>query len=285
MAPRTRSFISTRDPGDESTTSAFEGTKRSLATSGYTDPDSEPAAFIPHTDLASNSRVEETSPGMLTSLDHAPVCSVNEEVIKIATDVIKRSTGGVNLQSGGQTYYGVQEGDLVGFIRLREPVFFLAEVLVQVVKACEATQPQNSLCEAMSLFNSAMENSGSRPCYSRCQVYFGHARRMMARLIVVYQGYQYHEDQSGEVSNRKETLMEWGSVGKRKTSPPPSGILALYKKCNPNWMPLQILIWQLSGLSKELSKVVAELLESVPDGHERLGDSCGLSQSTEMHDS
>ncbi|KAJ9091437.1 hypothetical protein QFC20_007627 [Naganishia adeliensis] len=160
--------------------------------------------------------VEATSPGTLTSLDHASAYSINKEVIKIATEAIKRSRGGIEFQSEGKTYYGVKEIDLGHLLSHKPAAILLADILEQVVVACdEASVPQYSLKKALSSLRIASVHRESRDCQARCHVYYRHAGRMMARLIVLYQGYYgVHPD---KVSTFKTT----GGVGKGGSKPAP----------------------------------------------------------------
>jgi hypothetical protein len=196
----------------------------------------------------------ETSDGMSNSLVQAAASSIDPAVIDIAIDVFKRTCGQVAFVSKGTTYYGVEENDLGDLCYERKPVCFLVDALEQVVEASEPTEPQVSLRDAISLFRTAMRRTGKRLCFRKCQVYFGHARRILARMIVTYQGYyEVHPDQV-------KTFKTMGRVGKRGGRSPPADIAAIYKWKNHKWTPLRILTWQLSGLSKALSRRVAELL-------------------------
>ncbi|KAJ9105122.1 hypothetical protein QFC20_004409 [Naganishia adeliensis] len=209
--------------------------KRSIGTVQSTDPQSELATDTIFTQTAVGTEGTVVSSRTSSNLDHTPLYPLDEAVIEIASRVIKTKLGRIKFQSRGKTYYGVRKQDLEDLSHNRTEAMVLAGILSEVIHACEATHPQKSLREAMSLFNSAMENSGSRHCYSRCQVYLGHARRMMARLIVVYQG--YYVDNDSEIA----TFSTIGVVGRNPAHTRiPIGLKRLYAEFNPEWSPIQI---------------------------------------------
>lgn len=99
--------------------------------------------------------------------------------------------------------------------------------------------------------------SGSDNCQSSCQAYFGHARRVLARLMATCQG--YYRDHPGEVSTFR-TIRNVGAATSNKGGPP--GTRALYLGYHRDWAPARIFIWQLSGLSELIATVVKNTLGS-----------------------
>lgn len=257
MDPSTRS---SKRLADGSVKSADRYLEESASSDGYSDLSSVgtlPDSAIMDTDLGSMQA--ETSDGISISLDEEEVSSIDPAAIDIAIDVIKRTCDEVGFESKGKVYYGVGVAGLGDLLPLKRPAIRLAVNLEKVVVACDgAGVPQYRLKKALSRFKGASANKGvPKSDNGRLQVYYGHARRMLARLTVLYQGYfAVHLD---EVSTFKSVC----GVGQRRTKPPPAGITELYTTYNPEWSPLRILTWQLSGLSEALSKRVAKLLRPI----------------------
>ncbi|KAJ9091436.1 hypothetical protein QFC20_007626, partial [Naganishia adeliensis] len=220
MAPTTRSSSAVHE---ESTTyaSAVRDIEGSAQTTECTELNSVSELSIPDTDLASNSMGAETSSDTLSSQGPAAELSIDQAIVDIAICVIKGSGGGVKLQSEGKTYYGVEKRFLRHLVHSKRPTILLAGILAQVVEACDvAKAPQYRLKKALSDFKSALWNTARRRWDYRCRVYYGHARRMMARLVVMYQGYY------GVHPDEVDTFKTIGGVGKGPATPPPSGITA-----------------------------------------------------------
>lgn len=159
----------------------------------------------------------------------------------------------MKFQSEGITFYGVEKRLLRDLVHSKRPTILLTGILAQVVEACDvAKAPQYRRKKALSDFKSALSNTARRRWDHKCRVYYGHARRMMARLVVMYQGYY------GVHPDEVDTFKTIGRVGKGPARSAPPGIIAVYERYNPTWSPLRILTCQLSALSEALSTQVEQ---------------------------
>lgn len=233
--------------------------KRSIGTVQSTDPQSELATDTIFTQTAVGTVATVVSSRTSSNLDHTPLDSLDEAVIEIASRVIKAKLGRIKFQSRGKTYYGVRKQDLEDLSHNRQEAMVLASILSEVAHACEATHPQANLQQAVSLFEMAVEDAATAKCSDGCRSCMDHARRWLARLVVAYQGFYVNND--SEIA----TFSTVGVVGRKPAHTPiPIGIKRLYAEFDPELSPIQILTWQLSGLSEHLSKLVEELSKSVP---------------------
>lgn len=211
-----------------------------------------------------------------TTLDYGVKSPLTPEIFKAAKEVVRQICPNVRFRYKGETYYGaimVNLTNLPHSDRTKCGMLAPMETLEAILRWCGDTE----WTTVLSVFSDEYRKSITRKFFAGTRSFNCHARRVMYRLIVCFQGYYDHLQYARAILDQPSV----STKGKCRSND--FWIAELYTKWPKGWSALRYLKKQLFKLPLLLQKLLRRLAESVPSQFQRLtAKSAGFTEGSSV---